>query len=84
MPFSSSSASSFDAKQLGLVLLAFLGTLFFIFMATAAFAPTYLAKPVVQGGTVTMWFAFAFGLIWTSVLVTGAYVLAVNSAEDRA
>ena len=51
--------------------------------AVAAFAPSLFATPVVAGGTVTLWFLFAFGLIWTSVFVTGFYVLAVNAAEDR-
>jgi len=48
-----------------------------------AFAPSAFATPVVAGGTVTRWFVFAFGLIWTSVFATGFYVLAVNAAEDR-
>ena len=76
-------ASTFSAARLGLILLAILGVLFFIFMGAAAFAPGLFATPVVQGGTVTKWFAFAFGLIWLSVLATGFYVFSVNSAEDR-
>lgn len=78
-----SESPSFRAKRLGLGLLIFLGVLFFSFMGTAAFAPGWLAKPIVQGGTVTLWFASAFGLIWTSVLATGLYVYVVNAAEDR-
>jgi len=73
----------FNAARLGLSLLTVLGILFFIFMGAAAFAPSLFATPVVAGGTVTLWFLFAFGLIWTSVFVTGFYVLAVNAAEDR-
>jgi uncharacterized membrane protein (DUF485 family) len=76
-------ASTFSAPRLGLILLVTLGILFFIFMGAAAFKPDLFATPVVQGGIVTKWFAFAFGLIWLSVLATGFYVLSVNSAEDR-
>lgn len=81
-PFSPE-ASTFSATRLGLLLLAMLGVLFFIFMGAAAFAPGVFAGPIVQGGTVSKWFAFAFGLIWLSVLATGFFVYAVNSAEDR-
>lgn len=73
----------FSPARLGLILLTILGILFFVFMGAAAFAPALFATPVVQGGTVTKWFAFAFGLIWLSVLTTGFYVFVVNSAEDR-
>jgi uncharacterized membrane protein (DUF485 family) len=79
----SSRGTSFNAARLGLSLLIVLGILFFIFMGAAAFAPSAFATPVVAGGTVTRWFVFAFGLIWTSVFATGFYVLAVNAAEDR-
>ena len=79
----SSPGTSFNAARLGLSLLIVLGILFFIFMGAAAFAPSLFATPVVAGGTGTRWFLFAFGLIWTSVFVTGFYVLAVNAAEDR-
>jgi uncharacterized membrane protein (DUF485 family) len=75
-------APPFNAALLGLFLLTLLAILFFIFMGTAAFAPSLFATPV-MGGTVTVWFAFAFGLIWTSVLATGLYVFLVNAAEDR-
>jgi uncharacterized membrane protein (DUF485 family) len=83
MAFLSPKASTFSPARLGLILLAILGGLFFVFMGAAAFAPGMFATPVVQGGTVSKWFAFAFGLIWLSVLVTGFYVFSVNSAEDR-
>jgi uncharacterized membrane protein (DUF485 family) len=76
--------STFNASRLGLILLAILGILFFVFMGAAAFAPGLFATPVVAGGTVTKWFAFAFGLIWLSVVATGFYVFSVNAAEDRA
>lgn len=69
--------------RLGFVLLAFLGALFFLFMGLAAFAPSLLAGPIVQGGTVSLWFLYAIGLIWTSVLCTGLHVLVANAAEDR-
>jgi uncharacterized membrane protein (DUF485 family) len=81
---SSPGAQTFNAARLGLILLVILGGLFFTFMAVAAFAPDLFATPVVPGGTVTKWFAFAFGLIWLSVLATGFYVFSVNAAEDRA
>ncbi|WP_375460423.1 DUF485 domain-containing protein [uncultured Enterovirga sp.] len=70
--------------HLGVGLLAFLGSLFFLFMGLAAFAPSYLARPIVQGGTVSLWFLYAIGLIWTSVLCTGLHVLVANALEDRA
>lgn len=79
----SSNVSSFNPAVLGLCLLVLLGVLFFFFMGTAAFAPGLFAKPFLPGGTVTLWFVFAFGLIWTSVLATGLYVFMVNAAEDR-
>jgi len=80
---SSSKASGFNASLLGLCLLTLLGVLFFTFIGSAAFAPGLFAEPLFKGGAVTVWFAFAFGLIWTSVLVTGLYVFLVNAAEDR-
>jgi uncharacterized membrane protein (DUF485 family) len=80
----SSSGTSFNPARLGLFLLTALGILFFVFMGAAAFAPGVFAAPVLAGGTVTWWFVFAFGLIWTSVSATGLYVLAVNHAEHRA
>jgi uncharacterized membrane protein (DUF485 family) len=80
---SSSKASYFNPARLGLCLLVVLAALFFFFMGTAAFAPGLFAKPIMPGGALTMWFAFAFGLIWTSVLATGLYVFIVNTAEDR-
>jgi uncharacterized membrane protein (DUF485 family) len=79
----STQASNFSASRLGLILLVMLGVLFFVFMGTAAFAPGFFAGPVVHGGTVSKWFAFAIGLIWLSVLATGFYVFSVNAAEDR-
>ena len=75
--------STFSAPRLGLILLTLLGILFFIFMGAAAFTPSLFAGPVVAGGTVSKWFAFAFGLIWLSVLATGFYVFSVNAAEDQ-
>ncbi|MDP4026138.1 DUF485 domain-containing protein [Methylobacterium sp. NEAU 140] len=69
--------------QAGVVLLTFLGFLFFLFMGLAAFAPGLLASPVIAGGTVSLWFLYAIGLIWTSVLCTGLHVLIANAAEDK-
>lgn len=83
MQLSSSKGPLFRANRLGVVLLGILAVLFFSFMSTAAFAPGWFAQPILRGGTVTVWFAFAFGLIWTSVLATGLYVYIVNAAEDR-
>lgn len=80
---SSSSGPSSNFTKLGLVLLTVLGVLFFIFMGAAAFFSSLFATPVVSGGIVTWWFAFAFGLIWTSVFATGIYVFAVNISERR-
>lgn len=80
---SQASEASFNSAKLGLVLLTFLGVLFFIFMGAAAFLPGFFAAPVRPGGVVTWWFAFALGLIWTSVIATGIYVVAVNIAESR-
>jgi uncharacterized membrane protein (DUF485 family) len=73
-----------NPNRLGFVLLVLLGALFFLFMGLAAFAPGLLAGPIVQGGTVSLWFLYAIGLIWTSVLCTGLHVLVANAAEDRA
>ena len=73
--------TSSNFTKLGLVLLTLLGVLFFIFMGAAAFFPSLFATPVVAGGIVTWWFAFAFGLIWTSVFATGVYVFIVNMSE---
>ncbi len=70
-------------NRLGIGLLVFLGCLFFLFMGLAAFAPGLLAGPIMQGGTVSLWFLYAIGLIWTSVLCTGLHVLVANAAEDR-
>lgn len=70
--------------RLGFVLLVLLGALFFLFMGLAGFAPGLLAGPIVPGGTVSVWFLYAIGLIWTSVLCTGLHVLIANAAEDRA
>lgn len=72
-----------DPYRVGSVLLILLGALFFLFMGLAAFAPGMLAGPVVAGGTVSLWFLYAIGLIWTSVLCTGLHVLIANAAEDR-
>ena len=72
-----------DSYHLGFGLLALLGCLFFLFMGLAAFAPGFLARPIVQGGTVSLWFLYAIVLIWTSVLCTGLHVLVANAAEDR-
>ena len=80
---SSSSGTSSNFTKLGLTLLTVLGILFSIFMGAAAFFPGLFATPVMAGGVVTWWFAFAFGLIWTSVFATGIYVLAVNISEAR-
>ncbi len=70
-------------QRVGLVLLVFLGALFFLFMGLAAFAPGLLAGPVVAGGTASRWFLYAIGLIWTSVLCTGLHVLIANAAEAK-
>ena len=70
-------------NRVGLVLLAFLGCLFFLFMGLAAFAPSQLARPAPSGGMVSLWFVYAIGLMWTSVLCTGIHVLVANAAEDR-
>ena len=78
---SSSAGTSSNISRLALFLLTALGLLFFIFMGVAAFSPSLFATPVVAGGIVTWWFAFAFGLIWTSVFATGIYVLVANNAE---
>lgn len=72
-----------EPNRVGMILLVFLGALFFLFMALAAFAPGLLAGPVVAGGTVSLWFLFAIGLIWTSVLCTGLHVLIANAAENK-
>ena len=72
-----------NPHRAGLVLLVFLGSLFFLFMGLAAFAPDLLAGPIVTGGTVSLWFLYAIGLIWISVLCTGVHVLIANAAENR-
>jgi uncharacterized membrane protein (DUF485 family) len=69
--------------KLGVALSAILGAIFAVFVFAAAFDPALFAKPVIQGGTVTLWFAFGFGLIWATVLIIGFYVLWVNAQEAR-
>ena len=80
---SSDSGTSSNFTKLGLLLLTVLGVLFFIFMGAAGFFPSLFATPVFAGGVVTWWFAFAFGLIWTSVFATGIYVFTVNMSERK-
>lgn len=72
-----------DPYRLGFGLLVVLACLFFLFMGLAAFAPGLLARPIVQGGTVSLWFLYAIVLMWLSVLCTGLHVLVANAAEDR-
>lgn len=76
-------ASSQPGTRLGVVLSLLLGTLFAGFILAAAFNPGLFAGPVSAGGTVTLWFAYGFGLIWTTVLVIGLYVAWVNARERR-
>jgi hypothetical protein len=38
---------------------------------------------VFAGGTVTLWFAYGIGLIWTTVVVIGLYVAWVNAREKQ-
>ncbi len=65
------------------VMLLLLGAGFAVFVAAAAFAPGLFAGPVTTGGSVSVWFLFGFGLIWSVVLMTGVYVALANAA-DRA
>ena len=66
-----------------LVLILLLGGAFAIFMTAVAFAPDLFAGPLIIGGTVSLWFLFGIGLIWSVVLTTGIYVMLANAA-DRA
>ena len=69
--------------RLGVGLSLALGVLFAEFILAAAFSPGLFAGPVFAGGTVTLWFAYAIGLIWTTVAVIGFYVAWVNAREKR-
>lgn len=75
--------SSQPGTRLGVVLSLALGTLFAGFILAAAFNPDLFAGPVFAGGTVTLWFAYGIGLIWTTVAVIGLYVAWVNAREKQ-
>ena len=75
--------SSQPGTRLGVALSLMLGALFAGFIVAAAFNPGLFARPMFAGGTVTLWFAYGFGLIWTTVLVIGFYVAWVNARERR-
>lgn len=76
-------AARAPGTRLRLLLLPLLGALYAVFIAAAAFRPALFAQPLFAGGTVTVWFAYALGLIWASVLTTGLYVWRVNAMEGR-
>jgi uncharacterized membrane protein (DUF485 family) len=67
---------------LSFVLLGLLALFYAGFMVAAAFAPGWFAGPVMAGGTVSVWFAYGLGLIWSVVLATGVYVAIANAEEN--
>ena len=75
--------SSQPGTRLGVALSLALGALFAGFIFAAAFNPGLFAGPVFAGGTVTLWFAYGIGLIWTTVAVIGFYVAWANTRERQ-
>lgn len=68
---------------LGLALTAILIVFYFGFVGLGAFAPAVLARPLVEGGTVTIAFAYGLFVIALGVALTGIYVLVANRAGVR-
>ncbi|MCJ2056191.1 DUF485 domain-containing protein [Methylobacterium sp. J-048] len=64
--------------RLGFALTAILIVFYFGFVGLGAFAPAVLAKPLVDGGTVTVAFAYGLFVIALGVVLTGIYVLIAN------
>ncbi|MCJ2125898.1 DUF485 domain-containing protein [Methylobacterium sp. J-077] len=64
--------------RLGFALTAILIVFYFGFVGLGAFAPAVLAKPLVDGGTVTVAFAYGLFVIALGVALTGIYVLIAN------
>lgn len=76
-------AETVGAPRLGMVLTAILMVVYFGFIILGAFAPSVLAKPVLQGGTVTIAFVYGLSVIALGVVLTGIYVAISNGREDR-
>ncbi|MDP4006066.1 DUF485 domain-containing protein [Methylobacterium sp. NEAU K] len=69
--------------RLGLGLTATLMLFYFGFVGLGAFAPSVLARPLVDGGTVTVAFAYGLFVIALGVALTGIYVLIANRESIR-
>lgn len=69
--------------RLGLALTAILIVCYFGFVGLGAFAPAILAKPLFDGGTVTVAFAYGLFVIALGVALTGIYVLIANREVIR-
>ena len=69
--------------RLGLGLTAILMVFYFGFVGLGAFAPSVLARPLVEGGTVTVAFAYGLFVIALGVVLTGIYVLIANREGIR-
>lgn len=70
------------STALSFVLLGVLALSYAGFMIAAAFTPGWFAGPVTAGSTVSVWFVYAFTLIWGVVLATGLYVAVANAEEN--
>lgn len=75
-------AAASAAARLGLSLTGLIAAGILLFFGLAAYAPASLARPLLPGSTVTLWFVCGWGLIIGSVLCAAFYVWITNRRED--
>ena len=67
----------------GWSLCAIMLTIYYGFILLIAFAPKWLATPLVTGGVITVGFPLGLGVIIVAIVLTGLYVWRANAVFDR-
>jgi uncharacterized membrane protein (DUF485 family) len=70
-------------NALAWVLCALMLAIYYGFILLIAFAPGFLARPLVAGGVMTVGFPLGIGVIVTAIVLTGFYVWRANTEFDR-
>jgi uncharacterized membrane protein (DUF485 family) len=70
-------------NALAWTLCALMLIIYYGFILLIAFAPAFLARPLVPAGVMTLGFPLGIGVIVTAIALTGFYVWRANTEFDR-